>query len=517
MATPCPLLLAAPIAIVSGISRAAKRGIIVKGGGALEALARARVMLFDKTGTLTAGRPHLAQVVTAPERTPDEVLALAASLEQVSPARPGGLHRGRRARAGRGAASARGRRGGARRGHLGHGRRASAVLAGTAEFAGGGAPLPLWARDVRRRASLEGATSVYVAADGVLVGALVLDDPIRPETPRVIRSLRRVGVRRLVMVTGDHYGVADLVAAAIGVDGVLAERTPADKVDAVIGEKREADGVLVMVGDGINDAPALASADVGVAMGARGATASSEAADVVITVDRLDRLPEAIRIAGRARRIALESVLVGMGLSMAAMLVAAAGFLQPVAGALVQEAIDVIVILNALRALTGGIERTPRIPGWGDLSARLQAEHRDLDPAIAGLRSLADALGSLPAQEAKARLDTVRTFLVDVLVPHEEHEDREVFPMLARAAGSDDLTSALHRTHTEIFHLIRLADRLVQDIPEEGPAPEDLNDLRRVLYGLDAILRLHMAQEEELYLALGDEHPTAREPATASA
>jgi iron-sulfur cluster repair protein YtfE (RIC family) len=206
-----------------------------------------------------------------------------------------------------------------------------------------------------------------------------------------------------------------------------------------------------------------------------------------------------------------------MGLSMAAMLVAAAGLLQPVAGALVQEAIDVIVILNALRALTGGVERTPRIPGWGDLSARLQAEHRDLGPAIAGLRSLADALGSLPAQEAKARLDEIRAFLVDVLVPHEEHEDREVFPMLARAAGSDDLTAALHRTHTEIFHLIRLTDRLVKEIPEEGPAPEDLNDLRRVLYGLDAILRLHMAQEEELYLALGDEHPRATEPATASA
>jgi soluble P-type ATPase len=390
------------------------------------------------------------------------------------------------------------------------------VLVGTADFAGGG-PLPPWAREVRRRVSLEGATGVYVGADGVLVGALVLDDPIRPETPRVIRSLRRVGVRRVVMVTGDHYGVADLVAAAIGVDSVLAERTPADKVDAVVGEKRDADGILVMVGDGINDAPALASADVGVAMGARGATASSEAADVVITVDRLDRLPEGIRIAHRARRIALESVVIGMGLSLAAMLIAAAGFLQPVAGALVQEAIDVVVILNALRALTGGVERSPRIPGWGELSARLQAEHRDLAPAIAGLRSLADALGDLPPTEAKARLEAVRAFLVKELVPHEEHEDREVFPMLTKAVRSDDLTSALHRTHTEIFHLIRLADRMVAELPDGGPAPEDLNDLRRVLYGLDAILRLHMAQEEELYLSLGDEHPTATASATASA
>ncbi len=515
VATPCPLLLAAPIAIVSGISRSAKRGIIVKGGGALEALARARVMLFDKTGTLTAGRPRLAEVVTAPDRTPEEVLALAASLEQVSPhVLAASIVGGARER---GVAltlpvDATELPGAGVSGTVA----GVSVLAGTADFASGGRSLPPWARDVRRRVSLEGATSVYVAADGVLVGALVLDDPIRPETPRVIRSLRRVGVRRVVMVTGDHYGVADLVAAAIGVDHVLAERTPADKVDAVIGERREADGVLVMVGDGINDAPALAGADVGVAMGARGATASSEAADVVITVDRLDRLPEGIRIAQRARHIAVESVVIGMGLSTAAMLVAAAGFLQPVAGALVQEAIDVIVILNALRALTGGVERAPKIPGWGDLSARLQAEHRDLAPAIAGLRSLADALGDLSPGEAMARLADARTFLIETLVPHEEHEDREVFPMLAQAARNDDLTSALHRTHTEIFHLIRLVDRMVGELPEEGPAPEDLNDLRRVLYGLDAILRLHMAQEEELYLALGDDHPAASAPVTAS-
>ncbi len=516
VATPCPLLLAAPIAIVAGISRSAKRGIIVKGGGALETLARARVVLFDKTGTLTAGRPRLAEVVAAPGHMPDAILALAASLEQVSPhVLAASIVGGARERGVQltlpddatevPGAGVSGTVGGVR------------VMAGTGEFAGGGAPLPSWARDVRRRVNLEGATSVYVAADGVVVGALVLDDPIRPETSRVIRSLRRVGVRRVVMVTGDHYGVADMVAAAIGVDGVLAERDPADKVAAVVGEKREADGVLVMVGDGINDAPALASADVGVAMGARGATASSEAADVVITVDRLDRLPEGIRIAARARHIAVQSVVIGMGLSITAMLFAATGFLQPVAGALVQEAIDVIVILNALRALTGGVERSLKVPGWGDLSARLQAEHRDLAPAMAELRSLADALGSLPPDEAKARLDGVRTFLVEVLVPHEEHEDREVFPMLARAAGSDDLTSALHRTHTEIFHLIRLADRMVGELPPEGPVPEDLNDLRRVLYGLDAILRLHMAQEEELYVALGDEQPTTTKSVTASA
>jgi len=515
VATPCPLLLAVPIAIVAGISRAARRGIIVKGGGALESLARARVLLFDKTGTLTAGRPHLADVVTAPGWTPEDVLGVAASLEQVSPhvlassivggAREQGVALVMPSEVmevpGSGVS---GRVGG------------RAVLAGTPDFASGGTGLPGWARDVRRRVSLEGATSVFVAVDGVLVGALVLEDPIRPETPRVIRSLRRAGVRRTVMVTGDHYGVADMVAAAIGVDAVLAERTPADKVDAVTDERADANGILVMVGDGINDAPALAAADVGVAMGARGATASSEAADIVITVDRLDRLPEAIRIARRSRSIAIQSVAVGMGLSIAAMLVAMTGALQPVAGALLQEAIDVIVILNALRALSGGLEKTPRIPGWTEMSIRLRSEHRELAPSIARIRALADGLGSLPPVKALDELRQTRIFLTETLIPHEEGEDREVFPLLANALGNDDATAALHRTHTEIFHLIRFMDRLVAEVPEEGPGPEDLTDLRRVLYGLDAILRLHMAQEEELYLALGDEHPEA-DPAVARA
>ncbi|HEX5827519.1 MAG TPA: heavy metal translocating P-type ATPase [Candidatus Limnocylindrales bacterium] len=515
VATPCPLLLAAPIAIVAGISRSAKRGIIVKGGGALEAIARASVLLFDKTGTLTAGRPHLADVTAAPGRTPAEVLRLAASLEQLSPhVLAASIVAGARERevptvlpgdveeiAGAGV-----------RGTV-DGR---AVLVGTLDFAAAGAALPAWVRDVRRRVTIEGATGVYVAADGELVGALVLDDPIRPETPRVLRSLRRAGVRRIVMVTGDHYGVADMVGSAIGVDAVLAERTPADKVDAVAGERADAHGILVMVGDGLNDAPALATADVGVAMGARGATASSEAADLVITVDRLDRLPEAIRIAQRSRSIAVQSVVAGMGMSIVAMLVATTGLLPPVAGALIQEAIDVIVILNALRALSGGLEQQPVVPGWAEIGPRLADEHRALAPALAQIRALADGLGSMPGEEAKARLEALRSFLVDDLVPHEEREDREVFPLLAKAVGNDDVTAALHRTHSEIFHLVRFTDRLVREVPPEGPSPEDLTDLRRVLYGLDAILRLHMAQEEELYVALADdhrgvpEHPLAR-------
>ena len=505
VATPCPLLLAAPIAIVAGISRCARRGIIVKGGGALEALARARVMLFDKTGTLTAGRPHLADVIVAPGLDPEEVLRLAASLEQVSPhvlassivaaARAQGLvlalPESADEVAGAGVV-------GVIDGHE--------VKVGTADFATGGGELPTWAREARRRVNLEGATGVYVAADGRAVGALLLDDPIRPETPRVIRTLRRIGIRRTVMVTGDHYTVADMVGAAIGVDGVLAERTPADKVDAVADEKAEAGGILIMIGDGLNDAPALAAADVGVAMGARGATASSEAADVVIAVDRLDRLPESLRIARRARSIALQSVIAGMGMSLAAMLVATTGALPPVFGALLQEAIDVVVILNALRALGGGLERVPRVPGWSELGGRLRHEHRDLEPVLAGIRPLADRLGSMEPRAALAELESTRAFLVDDLVPHEREEDRDVFPLLAKAVGSDDVTAGLHRTHTEIFHLVGSIDRLVLELPETGPSPEDLTDLRRLLYGLDAILRLHMAQEEELFLSFTDEH-----------
>jgi len=512
VATPCPLLLAAPIAIVAGLSRAARRGIIVKGGGPLETLARARVLLFDKTGTLTAGRPRLAGVEAAPGVDPNDVLRLAASVDQVSPhVLAAAIVHGARERGlslsfpidvvetpGSGVS---GRVDGRE------------VQVGSADFAGhvgaGGGSLPGWARELRRRGAVEGSTHVFVRADDRLAGALVLDDPIRPETPRAIRSLRRAGITRIVMVTGDHASVAEMVGAAIGVDGVLAERTPADKVDAVRQEMADSLGPVVMVGDGINDAPALAIADVGVAMGARGATASSEAADLVITVDRLDRLAEAIRLAKRSRQIAVQSVIAGMGMSLVAMGFAAFGALPVVAGALIQEAIDVAVILNALRALRGGTEVRAHVPGWEETSAGLRTEHRKLAPALARIRRLADGIDALPAGEAAAELEATRSFLVDDLMRHERQEDRTIYPMLAQAIGNEDATAALHRTHTEIFHLIGLYDRLVGDLPPEGPAREDLVDLRRVLYGLDAILRLHMAQEEELYVSLGDESAVA--------
>jgi heavy metal translocating P-type ATPase len=286
VATPCPLILAVPIAVVAGISRAARRGIIVKGGGALETLARGKVLLFDKTGTLTAGIPQVADVEVFEDISAEALLRLAASLDVVSPhvlatsivraARDHGLalvfptdvveRYG---------AGIEGKVDGSR------------VALGKASFVAAGVPMPRRAREVRRRTSLDGSSCVFIAVDGTVAGALVIDDPIRPDSPRVIRTLRRAGIDRVVMVTGDHPDVAESVGAALGVDRVLSERDPSEKVHAVEAEREE--GVTIFVGDGLNDAPALAAADVGVAMGARGATASSEAADIVLIVDRLDR------------------------------------------------------------------------------------------------------------------------------------------------------------------------------------------------------------------------------------
>jgi len=350
VATPCPLILAAPVAIVAGISRAAHRGIIIKGGGALETMARVQTMVFDKTGTLTAGLPRLASVERLDGIAADELVRLAASLDQVSP----------HVFADAIVAEARRRRlelelpqgvneylGKGIDGMVG----ARRVALGQARWLLDGRPMPRAAVEVRSRIASEGASAVFVAVDGLLAGALVMVDPIRHDTPVALGALRRAGVKRFVLLSGDRSEVADLVGRQLGVDAVLAEHGPEQKIEAISRERRQA--VTMMVGDGINDAPALAASDVGVAMGARGATASSEAADAVIVVDRLDRVAEAILIARRARHIALQSVIAGMALSMLGMLLATAGVLAPVAGAVFQEAIDVAVILNALRALGG--------------------------------------------------------------------------------------------------------------------------------------------------------------------
>ncbi|HEY5035388.1 MAG TPA: heavy metal translocating P-type ATPase [Candidatus Dormibacteraeota bacterium] len=351
VATPCPLILAAPVAIVAGISRAASRGVIVKGGGALETLARARTLVFDKTGTLTAGSARVASVEVFGRIEADELLRLAASLDQVSlhvfatgivsAARKRQVHlefpTDVREHGGKGIEGAVGVR---------H------VALGQARWLSAGRPLPDAAADLRRRIALEGAMAVFVSVDGTIAGALVMEDPVRAETPRALRTLRLAGITRIVLLSGDRPDVAHAVGRALGVDAVLSEHSPEQKVQAVLHER--ARGVTVMVGDGVNDAPALAAADVGIAMGARGATASSEAADAVIVVDRLDRVAEAVLIARRARDIAVQSVLAGMALSIFGMALATVGVLPPVAGAFFQEAVDVAVILNALRAIGGG-------------------------------------------------------------------------------------------------------------------------------------------------------------------
>jgi hypothetical protein len=296
--------------------------------------------------------------------------------------------------------------------------------------------------------------------------------------------------------------VAESVGAVIGLDAVMADCSPVDKVDAVRLERQF--GTTIMVGDGINDAPALAIADVGVAMGARGATASSETADVVLTVDRLDRLGEAMQIARKARGIARQSASAGVGLSAVAMAVAATGHLAPTWGAIAQEGIDVAVILNALRALGGRGRRQPLAKADTELTRRFMAEHLVLRPDVDKLREAADALGAVPDAATMSFVRSVYEFLRDEIAPHERAEDAELYPVMARVLGGADPTGTMSRGHVEIAHLISRLGRVLENIGAAGPDDEDVRELRRLLYGLHAVLRLHFAQEDEGYLSLVD-------------
>lgn len=348
VATPCPLILAVPVAIVSGLSRAAKLGILIKGGRAIEMLARVRAMVMDKTGTLTFGQASIVATAVADGITQAEVLRLAASLDQASKhviaqtIVAAALTQGLRLSvpsevvetAGLGVA-------GVVDGHR--------VLVGGPGFITGQLGDAGFAALVKDRPP--GALAVAVAVDGRPVGLLTLADELRAGTEELLRGLRALGIGRIVLATGDRADVATIIAAGLPIDLVRAELTPDQKVLVVLSERKH--GPVMMIGDGVNDAPALAAADIGVAMGARGAAASAEAADVVLLVDQLDRVLPAIQIARRSRRIALQSVVAGIGLSIAAMFAAAFGYLPPVQGALLQEVIDVAVIFNALRALRG--------------------------------------------------------------------------------------------------------------------------------------------------------------------
>ncbi len=350
VATPCPLILATPIAIISGISRSASRGIIVKNGGALETLAEVNAFIFDKTGTLTLGQPKVVGIKTFNEGFSEtDILNTAASLDQVSAhilARSLLTH--------------------ARKENnfrtiypesfketFGEG--VSGSIAGKLYHFGklqflrtSGVVINSLAEDEHKKTQDQGKIAVYLAAENELIGAIYFADIIRKEIKALFSDFKKQGLDKLVMLTGDKKNVADIIARELGLDDIHAEALPEDKVKEVKEHQQEF-GKVAMVGDGVNDAPALAAADVGIALGGHGQSAGSNSGDIVITIDNLERVGEAFIIAKRVLRIAKQGIFIGIGASIVLMIFASFGYIQPVYGALLQELLDVIVILNALR------------------------------------------------------------------------------------------------------------------------------------------------------------------------
>lgn len=348
LATPCPLLIAAPVAFMGGMSRSARSGVIVKGGATLEALARARSIAFDKTGTLSTGNPELLRIHLArggdrpSDVDEDELLRLAASAEQFSShVLAGGVVR---------AAEARGL-------DLSPGVDATEVATQGVSATVDGRQVRVgklgFVREVDPASHLEplgpGQTAVAVSVDGRFAGSMVLRDVLRPNSADTVRVLREGGVENIAMLTGDNEATARALAQAAGIHVVHAQLLPEDKV-RLIGDLA---APVVMVGDGVNDAPVLAAADVGIAMGARGSTAASESADVVIMRDDIGKVVQAVDIGRDTYRVALTSIWIGVALSVGLMVVAAFGHIPAVWGALTQEVVDLVVIVYALRALTG--------------------------------------------------------------------------------------------------------------------------------------------------------------------
>jgi heavy metal translocating P-type ATPase len=494
-ATPCPLILAAPVAFIAGVAQAARLGILIKGGKPFEALARTHTVMFDKTGTLTVGGARLVAIETAPGENPEDVLRMAGSVEQAShhvvaaAIVAAALAKGLKLRV---PSEVRETMGSGLEGLI-DGR---VIRVGSHQLVYGARKPEEWAVRALRRAAWRSALSVFVAVDGRTIGALLLGDELRRETPRAVQALRAAGVSRIVMLTGDRADAAETIGAALDLDAVLADRVPSDKVDAVATEQRLYP--TVMVGDGINDAPALAAANVGIAMGARGASASSEAADVIILTDRLDRVSDAVSIAKRARGIAVQSIVAGMAMSGVAMAFAAIGWLPPIAGELTQEAIDVAVILNALRALTPGHHfGRPVMPAAR--ATTLRQDHERMEPGLDRLREIADALDDAEGAAAVTLISEANKIIARQIVKHERNDETKVYPELTKFLTDNHGLGAMSRAHREIIHLARLLGQI-----EAGLSPGDadrylIRDAQRVIESIESLVRIHNAQEEDIY------------------
>jgi heavy metal translocating P-type ATPase len=347
VATPCPLIIAAPVAFMAGMSRSAREGAIVKSSATLEKFHRAKAFAFDKTGTLTQGEPSLVEVLSPGVVEPDELLRLAASAEQFSAHVLAAAVI--KAATGRGLVLA-----GSTDAEESTANGVTAHIDGHTVVVGKRSFISATVGQEIDRTPLDsGELAVYVAIDGAMAGSLVFRDEVRSNARATVDSLRAQGIRRIVMLTGDDRPTAEHVAAALGIDDVRANCLPVDKVTAVTAITERP---VVMVGDGVNDAPVLAAADVGIAMGARGSTAASESADVVILRDDVSRVARALTVGRETVNVALQSIWVGIGLSVALMIIAAFGVLPALIGAWLQEGVDVVSILWALRAATGSKE-----------------------------------------------------------------------------------------------------------------------------------------------------------------